>query len=334
MARIFKRSLGAFDIPQNTVQRLDLPRNHVFKQLMIRLRGRFVGVAGTTIINGEAPASLIKLARVIRNGSEVVQSLDGGSLASLSRFNRGTFPTTTTLTTGATTTDFLCDIPIDFSSLLLFNPSLTLLRAVGTSSLQLELTIGDINQIGNVVAGATLTAFGSGAGNPSVEVFSEEIMDLAGDFADKELTLIQRSVVATQSDLAIDLPVGDLYRRLFVKVTSGVNSVTLENTLVNRLTVKSDGFFTHFDRLTWDVIRGMNKSQFSLEAPAAGTLGQNPQPGYAVIDFAENGNPSGMIDTRGASSFQVIADVTIGALTNVIMTVIPETITPSRIGEA
>jgi hypothetical protein len=333
MARIFKRSLGVIDLPLNTVQRLDLPRNHIFKNLTLRYRGRFLGVAATAGPFPEAPASIIKLVRIIRNGSEVLQSLDGGSLQAISRFNRGTAPVTTLLNVGATTTDFHCDIPIDFASLGLFNPSISLLRAVGTSSLQIEITMGDSSNL-MVTPGVTptISTFGVAGGNSQIEVFSEEIMDLAGDFADKELTIIQRVVTATQTDLAIDLPVGDLYRRIFIKTTSAALDSTLSDVVINRVTVKSDGFFSHYDRMTWDVLKGMNKSQFSLEGPAlvAGTA-QNVQSGYTVIDFAENGNPSGMIDTRGASSFQLILDVTTG--TNTKITAIPETLTPSKVGE-
>ena len=189
------------------------------------------------------------------------------------------------------------------------------MRAVGTASLQLEVTFGDISDL---IAGGTYTGVAFGG---VVEVFGEEIMDVVGDFADKELSTIEKPVTAAQTDFTVDLPVGDLYRRLYIKCTRLTNDVDLVDDIINRIQVKSDGFFVHFDRISWRQIRDANKQQYSLETLPAG---------YAVIDFCEDGDPKGLIDTHGASSFQVIMDVTFTGGANPKIRVIPETLTASK----
>jgi hypothetical protein len=52
-----------------------------------------------------------------------------------------------------------------------------------------------------------------------------------------------------------------------------------------------------------------------------------------VIDFAEDGNPAGLIDTRGASSFQVELDVSLGTGVTQVQ-VIQEQIVPARVATA
>jgi hypothetical protein len=317
MAREFHRSLGVIPFVANTVARFELPRNHVYKSVRLKLTGTFTVVDGGAdgVLSAEQPQNLITLARIIRNGSEILQALDGGSLFAVAQINSDGDPIRTPLAIpGAqVATAFEVDIPIDFASWRTVNPAITMLRSVGTSSLDLELAFGSPTTV--VVGGADISSIPAA----QVEVFGEELLDITGDFSDKNLTIIQRPVTISQTDLTIDLPLGPLYRRLILKTTANADR-DLVNNLVNRIRVESDGYFAHVDRLSWREVQGANKRLYSLV---------NVLTGYAVIDFMKDGNPAGLIDTRGASQFKLVLDVTAGV--NSILRVIPETIIPARV---
>lgn len=324
MARILKRSFGVIPFTANSTISLDLPRNHVFKSVYLRLTGTLLKTGGTT--NGtffsENPMSLIKSVAVVRNGSDVLQRADGGTLYQLARINSDGDPQkvsapTVTLAAGASLV-FSADIPIDFASWRMNNPGATLLRAVGTSSLRLDVTWGTFTDL---ISGSDGTLSFSTA--PSIEVFTEEIMDITGDFGDKLIVVTQRTVVVASTQFTIDLSTGPFYRRLVFKTTDNAG-VTVSDAVINRARIISDGSFFHVDRMSWTSLQGMNKRNYALNTLI---------PGYAIIDFAEDGNPAGLIDTRGASSFQAELDVSLGTGTTSVQ-VIQEQVVPARVATA
>lgn len=326
MARVLRRRLFSSTWNQGQISIIDLPRNHLYKGLTIDVAGTATSTAGASANKFENPFSLIRRLRVIRNGSEVLQSLDGGSLARLATFNYGTVPTNTPVTAIASTADapFSFNLPIDFASLLLQRDSVSLLRAVGTSSLQLEITWG-----GNIdVNGGALTytfenAAGTVSTNPSIQVYGIEIMDIGGDYGDKILTLFDTTPAAITSDYPIDLPLGPFYRRIAIKVTSGATlDVAADDALVASISVRSDGVLSHVDRLLWQAAQFHNKMLYGLEAEIAG---------YAMIDFAEDGAVTGLIDTSGASSFQVLLELAGALPSNPKIRVITETLSPAAL---
>jgi hypothetical protein len=327
MARIFKRSFGVIPFVSGQTVSLDLPRNHVFKSVYLRLTGSLVitGGTGTGVFNSEQPMSLIRSIAVVRNGSDVLQRADGGTFFNLARINSDGDPQSVPVSAKtAATYAFSADIPIDFASWRMSNPGSTLLRAVGTSSLRLDVTWGttlDIISLGD----ATTLAFNPA---PQVEVFTEEIMDLTGDFGDKLITITTRAIAIASTQFTIDLPVGPFYRRLILKTMdtpAGATSLArLSDAIVNRVRIISDGSFFHTDRMSWAALQGMNKRNYALVALL---------PGYSVVDFAEDGNPGGLIDTRGASSFQVELDVSLGTGATQVQ-VIQEQLVPARVATA
>lgn len=323
MARMFRRMLPNVAVSTGQVVTIPIPRNHLFKNLFLRFRGSITitGAAPGTLWS-EQPASLLKRVRVIRNGTEVLQSLDGASLAKLAQIDFGTAAPVTALASAAAqaSTPVSFDVPINFASLGLSQEGLSLLRAVGTSSLDLELTMGDpSNDL--VSQGTNVESLDGGA---FFELMTSEIMDVSGRFADRQITFIDRDILTTQTDMSIDLPIGPIYRRIIVKATTGpaagVPGVTLSNTAVRAVTVKSDGTFPHFDRIGWQNLQNLNKMQYNLETAMSG---------YAVIDFAEDGSESGMINTANASQFQLVLDVLASNGSGV--RVITETIVPGSL---
>jgi len=315
MARPFLRQLGVLTYSSGGVGRLELPRNHVFKKLICRLAGTINVTAAGTDVFDENPQSLLRDLRVVRNGSEVLQALDGGSLFQIGAINWGTPSERAAVASAAiASTAFVATVPIDFQSQGLWTPSMSLLRAVGTSTLVLEVTWGSEN---NIVVGGTKTF----TVTPTLTVFGVEIMDVTGRFGDKILRPIERQITAATTDLEIQLPTGPLYRRLFFKVTTN-DDVDLSDAIVNNLRIVVDGVLYLADRMTWTGLRAHNKLTYSLE-----TL----QSGYAVVDFTEDGNPQGLIVTAGASEVKVLADVAAPVGTTRLR-VIPEQIIPAPVG--
>lgn len=317
MARVFHRKIGRIAVTENGVFSLRIPRNHLFKNLLLEFNGAITIAGGTTngTVWGEQPFSLIRRVRVIRNGSEILQNLDGGALSRISRVNHFTTVPVTSIANGAIVSSATIKfaLPVDFAVLGLSNPGISLLRAVGTSSLELEITMGNANQH-IVFGGDRAESIDAGA---YIDVYSREILDVSGIFSDKQFAVHRTEVTADNPELTIDLPLGPLYRRIFVRATAQGGGL-LSDVIVNNVSLKSDALFAHYDKVGWYTLQAQNKIDYHLEAAMAG---------WGVIDLAQDGNPAGMIETNGASQFSVILDVTFasGVGTNYVE-VIPETV--------
>lgn len=300
MARQFSRQIGIVPFSQSNVSRLELPRNHVFKALELELTGTLTlaGGAASGTAHDSQPQSLIRSIRIVRNGSEVLQDLTGPEAFAIATINWGAPATTATAGTGAAgATNFAANLRMDFAALGLNTPSLTLLKAVGASSLFLEVTWGSHT---NLFAGNDRTATFT---NTQLRVMGVEIMDVSGRFGDKILRPIDRVVAASASDLEIQLQTGPLYKRVFAR-TSQSSDIDEYDTLVNNFRLSVDGVLYLADRVTWNQQRAHNKRIYGLETMP---------PGYAVLDFCEDGNGAGMIATAGASEVKFLFDVTVGA---------------------
>jgi len=336
MARILKRSFGTVPFLSGGTVSIDLPRNHVFKSLYLRLTGTLLKTGGTTngTFNSEFPMSVLASVAVVRNGSDVLQRADGGTLWSLARINSDGDPQRLPLVAGTTlaagaTVPFIVDIPIDFASWRMQQPSSTFLRAVGTSSLRLDVTWA--TPLAQIPASDGVLSYSVG---PILEVFTEEIMDLTGDFGDKLIVITTKAIAVASTQFTVDLATGPFYRRLMFKTTDNAGN-TINDSIINRIRIISDGSFFHTDRLAWGILQGMNKRLYSLSNPvnAVPLTIVPPLPGYAVVDFAEDGNPAGLIDTRGASSFQAELDVSLGTGATQVQ-VIQEQFVPARVATA
>jgi len=110
--------------------------------------------------------------------------------------------------------------------------------------------------------------------------------------------------------------------------------------MINRVRIISDGSFFHTDRMSWNALQGMNKRNYAIGNihplnSASNVL--SVLQGYGVVDFAEDGNVGGLIDTRGSSSFQAELDVNFGTggLTGAQqIQIIQEQIVPARVAAA
>lgn len=326
MARPFFRNLGTLPYASGQVVTLDIPKNHVFKRLLIHFSGTAtIGVANALTLNSEDVLALFPSIRIVRNGSEVLQDLDGGSLYRMALYNNGTAPSLFpigTVNVGGPYA-FSGSIPIDFSSERLYTPSMTLAKAVGTSSFQLQVTFGNLLNV--FVPNATTTL---SLNVLNTTVHGVEIMDLSGTFADKIIRGVNKLMPSTQADFEMLLTTGPLYRRIFLKSWSagsgGVPQFTLRDDIINNIRVVVDGSLYLADRYQFTILKEHNKMVYGLESTPAG---------YAVIDFAEDGNPQGLLNTSGASEVKLLLDVTTANGTapfNIIA--IPEVIVPAPAG--
>jgi hypothetical protein len=308
MARVLRRRIGVIPFVANTIQRLELPRNHVYKGLLLRLSATVTvaGGAADGVLNDEQPMSLLRDVKIVRNGSEILQSLDGGTLFRLAHFEWGTPPFSIPLAVPGVQagTVVQADIPINFAAFGLSNHSLSLLRSVGTSSLFLEVAWGDTTSL---IAGGDRTESFPVA--PTIIVESVELMDLSGTYADKYVRVIDRQVTAASTRFEIDMERGPVYHRILLKSTqekagaAGVADMALSNVLINSVKAVIDGQLYLLDEVSFTGLRALNKLTYQAETLANG---------YAVIDFAEDGNPVGMIATAEATEFKLILDVITG----------------------
>ena len=322
MARAFKRRLGTIPFTAGSVESLELPRNHVYRALMIELTGDVVIAGGTAAgtLWDEQPQSLFRDIRIIRNGGEQLLSVDGGSLGVITELDTEAAITRTAIADDSVATHpIVVRLPIFFSAEKMARPSMSLLRAVGTSSLVLEVSWGTQSGVTGQLwrnGDATSVTFS----NMVCTVYGLEIMDIAGRFADKLLHTISRTVTAADTRFTIPIPPGPLYRRIFLKCTDE-GGQNVRTGIVSDVSLLLDGTVHLVDLLDFDVLGSFNTHM--LNNP-------NGMPvGYSLIDFAEDGNPAGLIVTAGVSSFDLLLNVVTG--TNVTeITVITESFVPAQ----
>jgi len=314
-----------------------LARGFLYRELAIRLKGAAtVAGASNTLANTAAGDEwgVVKKIEIIANGVDVIRSYSGLDLWMMNYFVYGVPPlTVATFGDGAT-----ANPPFDSVLVLPFwmpdttYPMDTVLDARNMSSLEIAVTWGTFTDI-NSAASAFTTS-------PTIEVYSAEAYNQAGNYSVLRQYPIQKTIDATNAQFEIQLPIGPLYRGFMLQFTdAGVDSASILNNfkIVSGSVVYAD--------LVGSVMRDW--SRLTHRRPSPNFESQAGTPAYSKLmrstKFVHNGwyffdHPGDAgagaynteaIDSLGLSELKLVLDVTIGGGTTLVR-VVPWAISPIR----
>lgn len=296
-----ERRLDNIEFVENGTKTLELPRNHVYRALILKLSGRCSTTATAPVgKKSYAIQKLIKRIEIVANGKDTIKSIPGMFLRMLNKYDFGTVPKETDIGTSASTNyDFETHMILPFALTRALRP---LDAAIDSSKLQtfdIRVTWGSVNDLYATPNGATLSGV-------KLELQTIEYLGADPDFKAliNKHTQIQKEVTATTSELQERLPTEVVYRRFFLYTeVDGVAS----NSVLNKIKLKSGTLV--FKDISADMLKG-NMKFFSGN--------ESLEDGVYVLELITDGQLSEALNTKGMSSLEFIFDVTKQTGTNVI----------------
>lgn len=344
MARDFRRQLDAAKaFTANAPISFDLPRDSVYKEIVLRLEAQFSATTSATGPFEGAPWTLIKRIELIADGKDTIKSYDGATLNDINFYDFGIYSPVEALTLGVSNTGLIdMALILSLESVGMAFPQTTWLDSRKLSSLELRVTFGagmaDVYtaNVGGAVDTFRLTPWG----HEILDIDPKSIFSV-----NQEVTQTFNFPSTTGTRQRFKLNVGNAYRRILIS-TRDQNARAVVDRLT-RLELVENGIF---NRRIWEmgmlkVHNAMKKSVVGIPlnaagvtehpvfpvvaagGPAAGTSGGYRQ-GVYYLDIAEDGSENSLIDTRGYSDLAINFDWT-GAVTTEIIRLTPGIWVPS-----
>lgn len=299
MVTFIERQLGTVTATGSAqTQTFPLPREHLYNRLLLR---SVMPTSTTSNYVASGEDLMVERIEIIANGQLVLKSFSWVDARVLNIYTNAIAEVDKTGVTAAKTAGF-GSILIDFS--LSRKDLTTLLPSFKFTSLDLKLTFA-----------ANATYGGDIAANPYVDIWSREYLytkEFEGiDFAFNKETTISTSPSAT-GYATIDLPIGNVYRRILFVQNGGASAAYL-NTTCTDIELVQDGVIYH-KKTTFLLNQAKDKQEFHLETKVTG---------YTMLGFDADGEGSATVDSAPFASWKLRANVTSVAQT-VTLRVIPQ----------
>ena len=294
MPRTFvERRLDRIPFVADSMRTLPLPLNNIYRYLMFRLRGNVVTTAtAPTGLRTDAPFQLIRRIEIVANGNDTIKNIPFILLKKLNTIDWGIEPEWTNVgVTASTTFPFVASsmLPFVFTGAKTRRPHDGALDARELATLDLRVTFGNIADVYNSPAGATITAT-----ELETKTGEYETLEEFEAFLNKH-TSTEREITATATELQERLPTERVYRRFLLY--SEVDGIA-RNDILNRISLRSGS--TVFK----DVQGNLLQSEMFLNNRV------RTETGVYLIPIISEGKIVESLDTKGMSSIEFIFDVT------------------------
>ena len=331
MRRELKQLGTAIEYSENAPVTLSLPRIHPTRKFQLRLK---LSIANTTLATGQtygtavtdSPANIIQRIdlRVVGAGkSQNIKSLSARDILKHAQFNiKGlqenvdNCPSGTTSVSAGTTISY-GSYDLDFSipesadlGVLTNDPNTgvrldkplhykpkdqTILDPRLYDPVELVITWGSLSSIrtGSTAGVLTITA-----ASTEITVWSEDAPEnIGGPWINREIYK-EETWTGANTDLRIDLPEGNLIRKIMIRVD---DNGTLSNSACNTVKVVKDENIEMMN-IGFNALRNENAKQYGI--PYTSLLA-----GYAIIDFDTDKDLQGVLDVRAVQSIRLSLDV-------------------------
>jgi hypothetical protein len=310
MGLAIKRTITTLTHSDNDILSADIPREHMYSQLMVR-------IAGTLTVTADATArenhilNLIKNIQIKGQGAIVPKSLGGVNAYLISKYENRIAPNMSApsgYTAAGSPYTFNVSVPISF----ILPPSYgrahrhsTMFDSDPLKTLQILITTGDVDDI--ISAGTATVA-------ATYSIHTREITGIV----ERLVSLNQESeqskgFASASTNLEHDMPLGNLYRRFAIRVLdNGVQS----DTLLNSIKLKANGTNILAD-ITWDQLLDINKEDYHIETMTTG---------FAILDLDDRKLFAEMVPSQNLSSLKLVYDVDAPASNNGLIEVVPSEI--------
>ena len=299
---------------------LELPRGFLYKTVYLRLTGAVnTTVAGGALASDEQPTELLKKVVIIGDGRKQFVNATGRQLYALTRFQRGITPPLRGMNaTGVALYPLELVIAIDFEAARMRMPADSYMDSRPFEKLELIVTWGALTDL---VTGGT-SAF---LPNPVLDVFAAMTTKGVELSAFNRLHVFESiPVTATSTALMARVPRAGLYAGTLISSIGGaIAGKSLDDAIVNFVTVKSDVAFIHVSRLSWlDLLaktavdyQAGTRINADLTALAAGYFAAGPS-GHVLMDITEDGLIGAALNVNELNQLDYEYDVTTGAGTD------------------
>jgi len=312
--------IGTIEFSSAGTVSLELPRGFLYKTVYLRLTGTVnTTVGGGVLASDEQPVELLKKIVIMGDGRKQFVNATGRQLYALTRYQRGVTPPLRGMnTTGIATYPLECVIAIDFEAARMRMPADSYMDSRPFEKLELILTWGALTDL---VTGGT-SAFSVG---PVVDVFAAMTtkgVELSGF---NRLHVFESiPVIATSTALMSRVPRAGLYAGTLISSIGGtLPGKSLDDGIVNFVSIKSDVAFIHVGRLSWLDLLAKSAVDFQvstrinadLTALAAGYYAAGPS-GHVLLDITEDGLIGAALNVNELNQLDYEYDVTTGAATD------------------
>ena len=310
MGLALKRKLTTLTHSDNDILSADIPREHMFSTIWIR-------IAGTLTVTVDATArenhilNLIKNIQIKAEGAIVPKNMNGVNAFLISKYESRVQPNMSApsgYTAAGSPYTFNASIPISF----ILPPDYgrndryaTLFDSDPLKTLQILITTGDVDDI--ISAGTATVA-------ATYSIHANEISGIQNRLTDLNQESQQdKSFAGASSALEHDLPLGNLYRRFAIRV---LNNGAQSDTLLNSIKLRANGTNILAD-VTWDELLDMNKQKYHIETMTTG---------FAILDLDDRSLFAEMIPSKDLSSLKLVYDVDAPTSNNGLIEVVPSEI--------
>jgi len=299
MARIFKRKEGVVNYEASTQQRLQLSRNYHVQNYLVKLEVNHDNA--TAVFTDENLFSLINGIQLVGNGNENIKQIPGNKLYIDNVVATGKSGKKDIKTANGTgLVSYVYGI-IHLSMPRVSRPHDTILNTGVFQSLDLNIDWGAAANLG---AGITINS-------AKLTVYSNQLIGYKRNPGETikyfEETSLSEEVTATTSEMTINLPVKKLYKAL--SIVAKVNGIR-NASVINGIKIKSGTTVM----VEWDAeaLSVFNDFNYDIQ-------NNENMTGVYVIDFAERGRLSDMLDTvNNFNTLELVLNVTKQTGTNFI----------------
>lgn len=302
-----QRKLDRIEYTANSIQTLDIPREHWDKKILLQLVGQCETESATPTKSPYNPFEIIKRIEIIANGSQTIKSYSGKMLYLQNVFEHGCIPSRIQSPSLASQEDkafggalmLYLDKDKDYIE--------TLLPTHVLSSLQLKITWGtEIDIQTDVTDGLTID---------NLYIYPLVTEELNKGQSTSKIGVLKETELVKNLEASgwveVDMPVGNVYNQIALLTR---NNSLPSNTIISDYEIIKDGL---------EVIRSLRFDQSRSEDLIDYALESTNQPtGYTVVDFDLGG--SAPINTKGWSSLKLRLNVSTTPTSTADVTILSE----------
>lgn len=290
-----KRRIGRIDFIKSDVGDEELPRTHVYADMLLRLSGTLtIGVLAATGVVGYSPLSLIKKVRLVLNGEDGIKAYDGKICFIQNKLDAAIEGEKVAPGTTVAAHPFSGTLVVHFElpGYPEYWKEITRLNSALLSELTLEILFGQESDL--VTPDATTTLAISGC---KVEIFGLEYPDVEAQRVYSVLKETTKRVKVTAADDELRQKITSQFQIQSITLLSVDNDLDNDD-LVNKVQAVVDG--TGFKRtLDWDTMKEDTKQFYGIA----------PETGVACLIFDVHKNMANVLRLTGTGSFELVFDV-------------------------
>lgn len=325
----FRRSkvgVGTIDYSAGNVKGIEIPNSLLVKGLTLRLTGNLVVGTSAATVFSDAPLGLIKNVQVIGDGRRELFNASAKRLFRIAHFSWGKQNELSAPATSTGTNAFSMTLALDHEMVQAINPVETLFDPRLYKLVKLNVLWGSETDI--ATGGGTIAL-----SNVSISILADQTADgVEQILGDRVVIQDEQPVTASTTRFTFKVPQNGLLSGILIdttrdSATTPATGPVPTDTVVNRISLKSDQTVAHYDNVAWTDLQRDFVQRYGIDN---GTTFGKPITGFCYLPLMENGMLSSCLNTNALNNLLLTLDVTKTASTTEVVGVTYEFIEPRR----